>query len=90
MSRSLFLRFSGLGVSDSHFFSTFLILENDENKIQMIVYLCIWQGLGRVRNIKVGNGHKTITTKPDQDLRHWATDTKKKFASKGLHECNSQ
>ena len=90
MNRSPFLRFSGLGVSDSHFFSTFLILENDENKIQMIVYLCIWQGPGRACNIKVGNGYKTITTKPGQDLGHWATDTKEKLASKGLYECNSQ
>jgi hypothetical protein len=53
-----------------------------ETKLQEVIYRRIWQGLGKIYNIKVENGYTTILVKPGEDLQKRAKDTQAKFASK--------
>jgi hypothetical protein len=50
-------------------------------RLQEVVYRGIWQGLGKIYNIKVENGYTTILVKPGEDLKKRAKDTQTKFAS---------
>jgi hypothetical protein len=50
-------------------------------KLQEVIYRGIWQGLGKMYNIKVEAGYTTIIVKPGEDLKQRAKETKEKFAS---------
>ena len=50
--------------------------------IQDVIYRGIWQGLGKMYNIRVENGYTTIIVKPDEDLKQKTIETIEKFASK--------
>jgi hypothetical protein len=53
-----------------------------KTKIQEVIYRGIWQGLGKIYNIKVENGYTTILVKPGEDPKKRAKDTQAKFAGK--------
>ena len=53
-----------------------------KTKLHEIICRGIWQGLGKMHNIKVENGYTTIIVKAGEDLEQRAKDTKEKFASK--------
>jgi hypothetical protein len=51
---------------------------------QDIIYRGVWQGLGKIYNIKVENGYTTIIVKPGEDLKLRSEKTKEKFAHPGM------
>jgi hypothetical protein len=55
-----------------------------KREIQEVIYRGIWPGLGRMYNIKVGNGQTTIILKPGEDLEQRAKETQEKFAHKDI------
>jgi hypothetical protein len=51
-------------------------------KIQKrIIYSGVWQGLGKIYNIKVMNGYTTIIVKPGEDVKKRSKETMEKFVS---------
>ncbi len=51
-------------------------------KLQEVTYRGLWQGLGKMYNIKVVNGYTTIIVRPGENLKQRAKETQEKFASK--------
>jgi hypothetical protein len=52
------------------------------NKIQnRIIYRGVWQGLGKIYNIKVENGYTTIIVKPGESVKKRSKETMEKFVS---------
>jgi hypothetical protein len=49
-------------------------------KLQDVIYRGIWQGLGKMYNIKVEDGYTTIIVKPGEDLKERSKQTKEDFA----------
>ena len=47
---------------------------------QEVIYRGIWQGIGKMYNIKVESGYTTIIVKPGEDLKQRSKETKEKFA----------
>ena len=45
-----------------------------------VIYRGVWQGLGKIYNIKVEDGYTTIIVKPGEDLRRRSRETREKFA----------
>lgn len=52
-----------------------------KTRLQEVIYRGIWQGIGKMYNIKVENGYTTIIVKPGENLEKRAQETKEKFAS---------
>ena len=48
---------------------------------QEVIYRGVWQGVGKIYNVKVENGYTTIIVKPGEDVKQRSTKTKEKFAS---------
>jgi hypothetical protein len=46
---------------------------------QEVIYRGVWQGVGRIYNIRVKNGYTTIIVKPGEDLKQRSKETKEKF-----------
>jgi hypothetical protein len=46
-----------------------------------IIYRGVWQGLGKIYNIKVKSGYTTIIVKPGEDLKKRSKETMEKFVS---------
>jgi hypothetical protein len=44
-----------------------------------IIYRGVWQGLGKIYNIKVKSGYTTIIVKPGEDLKKRSKETMEKF-----------
>lgn len=44
-----------------------------------IIYCGIWNGVGKIFNIRVGNGYTTIIVKPGEDVRARFRETREKF-----------
>ena len=55
-----------------------------KTRTQTVTYRGIWQGLGKMYDIKVENGYTTIIVKQGEDLKQRAKETKEKFACKAL------
>ncbi len=50
-----------------------------ENTEQEIIYRGVWKGVGKIYNIRVGNGYTTIIVKRGEDLKQRSKETKEKF-----------
>jgi hypothetical protein len=48
---------------------------------QEVIYRGVWPGLGKMYNIKAGNGYTTIIVKPGDDLNQRSKEAKDKFTS---------
>ena len=46
-----------------------------------IIYRGVWQGLGKIYNIKVGGGYTTIIVKQGEDVKKRSKETMEKFVS---------
>jgi len=44
-------------------------------------YRGVWQGVGKLYDVKVENGYTTIIVKPGEDVKQRSKETKEKFAS---------
>jgi hypothetical protein len=49
---------------------------------KIIIYRGVWQGLGRIYNIKVASGYTTIIVKPGEDVKKRLKETIEKFSTK--------
>jgi hypothetical protein len=49
---------------------------------QEVIYRGVWQGLGKMYNIKAGNGYTTIIVKPGEDLKQRSKEAKEIFTSR--------
>jgi hypothetical protein len=47
---------------------------------QNIIYRGVWQGIGKIYNIRVENGYTTIIVKPGESVKQRSIETKEKFA----------
>jgi hypothetical protein len=45
-----------------------------------IIYRGVWDGLGKIYNIKVGSGYTTIIVKPGEDIKKRSKETLDKFS----------
>jgi len=48
---------------------------------QEVIYRGVWQGIGKIYNVKVENGYTTIIVKPGENVKQRLITTKEKFAS---------
>ncbi len=48
--------------------------------LQEVIYRGVWLGIGKIYNIKVGNGYTTIIVKPGENVKQRSIETKEKFA----------
>ena len=48
---------------------------------QEVTYRGVWQGVGKLYDVKVENGYTTIIVKPGEDVKQRSKETKEKFAS---------
>ncbi len=46
-----------------------------------VIYRGVWQGVGKIYNVKVENGYTTIIVKKGEDVKKRSVKTKEKFAS---------
>jgi hypothetical protein len=46
-----------------------------------IIYRGVWQGVGKMYDIRVENGYTTIIVKPGEDVKKRSKETKEKFVS---------
>jgi hypothetical protein len=46
---------------------------------QEVIYRGVWQGVGKIYNIKVEDGYTTIIVKPGEDVTRRSKETKEKF-----------
>jgi hypothetical protein len=46
-----------------------------------IIYRGVWQGLGKIYNIKVDSGYTTIIVKPGENVKKRSKETMDKFVS---------
>jgi hypothetical protein len=51
-----------------------------------IIYRGVWQGLGKIYNIKVESGYTTIIVKPGEDVQKRSKETMQKFVSQALSQ----
>ena len=51
-----------------------------------VIYRGVWQGLGKIYDIKVDNGYTTIIVKLGEDLKQRSKKTKEKFASQACEQ----
>jgi hypothetical protein len=52
-----------------------------EKRPPEVIYQGVWQGFGKMYNIKVEDGYTTIIVKPGEDLKQRSKETKEKFFS---------
>ena len=55
--------------------------QREIQKAQEVIYRGVWQGIGKMYNVKVEDGYTTIIVKPGEDVKRRSTETKEKFAS---------
>jgi hypothetical protein len=48
---------------------------------QEVTYRGVWQGVGKLYDVKVENGYTTIIVKPGEDVKQRSKETKEKFVS---------
>ena len=48
---------------------------------QEVIYRGVWQGIGKIYNIKVENGYTTIIVKSGENVKQRSIETKEKFSS---------
>jgi hypothetical protein len=48
--------------------------------LKEVIYQGVWEGLGRIFNIRIGNGYTTIIVKPGENLQQRLKETKEKYA----------
>jgi hypothetical protein len=51
-----------------------------KNKPRDVIYCGVWQELGKIYNINVGDGYTTIIVKPGEDLEERSKQIKEEFA----------
>jgi hypothetical protein len=56
-------------------------MKTTPQEAQEVIYRGVWQGIGKIYNVKVENGYTTIIVKPGEDLNQRSIKTKEKFAS---------
>jgi hypothetical protein len=49
-------------------------------ELREIIYRGVWQGIGKIYNVKVEDGYTTIIVKPGEDVKQRSIKTKEKFA----------
>lgn len=47
----------------------------------LVIYRSVWQGLGKIYNVKVKGGYTTIIVKPGEDIKKRSRETMARFAS---------
>jgi hypothetical protein len=52
-----------------------------KRKQKEIIYRGVWQGLGKIYNVKVMSGYTTIIVKPGEDVKKRSKETMEKFIS---------
>jgi len=57
-------------------------METKPQELMEVVYRGVWQGLGKIYNIKVGKGYTTIIVKKGEDVKQRYIETVEKFASR--------
>lgn len=57
------------------------ITQQKAQEASEVTYRGVWQGVGRLYNVKVENGYTTIIVKPGENITQRSTETKEKFAS---------
>jgi hypothetical protein len=56
------------------------ITQQKEQEAREVTYRGVWQGVGRLYNVKVEDGFTTIIVKPGENVKQRSTETKEKFA----------
>ncbi len=56
-------------------------MKTTPQEIREVIYRGVWQGIGRIYNVKVENGYTTIIVKPGEDVKQRSIKTKELFAS---------
>ena len=55
-------------------------METKPKEVREVIYRGVWQGIGKIYNVKVENGYTTIIVKPGEDVKQRSIKTKEKFA----------
>jgi hypothetical protein len=55
-------------------------METTAQEIQGVIYRGVWQGIGKMYNVKVEDGYTTIIVKPGEDVKQRSIKTQEKFA----------
>jgi hypothetical protein len=56
-------------------------MKSKPEEIPEAIYRGIWQGVGKIYNVKVEKGYTTIILKPGEDVKQRSIETKEKFSS---------
>jgi hypothetical protein len=56
-------------------------MKTTPHEVQEVIYRGVWQGIGKMYNVKVENGYTTIIVKPGENVKQRSTKTKEKFVS---------
>ena len=51
-------------------------------RAQEVTYRGVWQGVGKLYDVKVENGYTTIIVKPGEDVKQRSKETKEKFSNR--------
>ena len=65
----------------SAFGKTMKTTQQEAQEARDVTYRGVWQGVGRLYNVKVEDGYTTIIVKPGENVKQRSTETKEKFAS---------
>jgi hypothetical protein len=55
-------------------------MKTTPQEIQEVIYRGVWQGVGKMYNVKVEKGYTTIILKPGENVKQRSIETKEKFA----------
>ena len=51
-------------------------------RAQEVTYRGVWQGVGKLYDVKVENGYTTIIVKPGEDVKQRSKEAKARFAGR--------
>jgi hypothetical protein len=54
-------------------------MKTTPHEVRKIIYRGVWQGIGKIYNVKVENGYTTIIVKPGEDIKQRFLETEEKF-----------
>jgi hypothetical protein len=57
-------------------------MKTSTRRAEEVIYRGVWQGVGKMYNVRVENGYTTIIVKPGEDVKQRFTETREKFASR--------
>jgi len=55
-------------------------MKTTQQEAKEVIYRGVWQGVGKLYNVKVENGYTTIIVKPGENVKQRSIETKEKFA----------